>query len=110
MTRNLFICGKARMRSPTAAQIVGEIAGVETDVAGLSKDADERRSREQLHWAVLVVVMEKRQLARLNAVHRAALKGKRVINLDIPDRYSFMQPELVARIRQHLPRLGLSGA
>ncbi len=107
MTRILFICGKARMRSPTAAQIVGEIDGVETDFAGLSQDADERLSPEQLDWADLVVVMEKRQLARLKRPFKAALKGKRVVSLDIPDRYSFMQAELVARIRQQLPRLGV---
>jgi predicted protein tyrosine phosphatase len=39
--------------------------------------------------------MERAHRVRLDRRFRAALKGKRVVCLDIPDRYEFMDPELV---------------
>jgi len=44
MTNALFICGKARMRSTTAADISARWDGIEADFAGLSNDADEHLS------------------------------------------------------------------
>jgi len=48
MANILFICGKARKRSPTAAAVAAERLGTPTDFAGLSADADEHVSTEQL--------------------------------------------------------------
>lgn len=51
--------------------------------------------------------MEKQHRAKLQRRLRAALRGQRLICLDIPDDYAFMQPELVellkARMARHLP-------
>ncbi|MDF2232778.1 phosphotyrosine protein phosphatase [Albimonas sp. CAU 1670] len=106
MTRVLFICGKARRRSPTAAAVAAERLGWETDFAGLSADADERAGPGALGWADVIAVMETSQLARLKRQLGGALKGKRVVCLDIPDRYAFMQPELVELVIARLSRLG----
>lgn len=95
MIRMLFICGKARSRSPTAAQIASQWDGVRADCAGLSNDADDLLSVEQLEWADIIFVMEPRQKIKLNQQFRNELRGKRIINLDVPDLYSFMEPELV---------------
>lgn len=95
MIRMLFICGKARSRSPTAAQIASQWDGVRADCAGLSNDADDLLSIEQLEWADIIFVMEPRQKIKLNQQFRNELRGKRIINLDVPDLYSFMEPELV---------------
>jgi len=84
----LFVCSRNRLRSPTAEQLFLGYDGIETDSAGLSADADVVLSADQVEWADVIFVMEKR--------HRALLGGKRVICLDIADDYSFMQPELVA--------------
>lgn len=102
MTHILFICGKARKRSPTAAEVASALCGVRTDFAGLSNDADERLSAEQIEWANLIAVMEKAQLARLTRQFGPLIKGKRVVCLNIPDRYEFMQPELVALLQLKL--------
>lgn len=95
MIRMLFICGKARSRSPTAAQIASQWDGVRADCAGLSNDADDLLSVEQLEWADIIFVMEPRQKIKLNQQFRSELRGKQIINLDVPDLYSFMEPELV---------------
>jgi predicted protein tyrosine phosphatase len=94
--RILFVCSRNRLRSPTAEQLFATWPSLETDSAGLADDAQVPLSAEQLAWADLIVVMEASHRRRLRTRHRARLKGKRVVCLDIPDHYDFMQPELVA--------------
>ncbi len=74
--------------------------GVETDSAGLAPDADTQVSIEQLEWAEIVFVMERAHKARLTARFGARLKHKKIVCLDIPDRYTYMQPELVALLER----------
>jgi predicted protein tyrosine phosphatase len=51
--------------------------------------------------------MERVHRTRLSGRFRSSLHGKRVICLEIPDDYDFMDPELVrlleARVPRHLP-------
>ncbi|GAO53239.1 cellular communication/signal transduction [Novosphingobium sp. MD-1] len=60
-----------------------------------------------MSWADIIVVMEKQHRAKLQRRFRKALRGQRIICLDIPDDYAFMQPELVellkTRMARHLP-------
>ena len=105
MSNILFVCGKARKRSPTAAAVAAELLGHPTDFAGLSADADERISTEHLDWADMIVVMEKAQLSRLKRQMKAHLKGKRLVCLDIPDSFEFMQQELVELVTARLARI-----
>ena len=104
MTRTLFICGKARIRSPTAADFARERWGIETDFAGLSNDADEKLSQEQIAWADVIFVMQRRQRARLNALFGPALRGRKLVVLDVPDRFGYMDDDLVALLEQRLER------
>lgn len=96
MTKVLFICGKARARSPTAAQVFSSWDGVRTDFGGISNDADDALSSDQLDWADHIFVMEQRHAKRLSEKFGPALRGKRVINLAIQDRFGFMDTELVS--------------
>ncbi len=94
------------MRSPTAAEVAARWPGVQTDFAGLSHDAEEQLSSEQVLWADIVFVMEARQAKRLNTLFPAALRGKKVVTLRIADEFAFMDPELQtileARLRPYL--------
>ena len=105
MANILFICGKARKRSPTAADVASRLFVAETDFAGLSHDADERLTSEHLKWADTIAVMEKRQLSRLKRQYGALVSGKRLVCLDIADQYEYMQPELVELLTRKLPRM-----
>lgn len=105
MSNILFVCGKARKRSPTAAAVAAESLGQPTDFAGLSADADERVTPEHLAWADTIAVMEKAQLSRLKRQMASSLKGKRLVCLDIPDDFEFMQPELVELVQARLARI-----
>jgi predicted protein tyrosine phosphatase len=107
MKRVLFLCGKNRLRSPTAEQLFAAWPGIETASAGLSQDADELCMPELVAWADLIFVMEPAQRAKLGRRFRRELKAK-VICLDIPDDYAFMAPALVELLRRrvtpHLPK------
>ena len=105
MSRNvLFICTQNRLRSPTAEQIFADWPGVETQSAGLGNDAKTPVSPELLAWSDLVFVMEKAHRDKLSRKFRAHLGGKRVICLDIPDEYEYMDPALVQLLRQKVTR------
>ena len=91
----LFICSANRLRSPTAEQVFAQWPGVETDSAGLSNDAVSVLSPDQIGWADIIFVMEKAHRSKLSKRFKRHLGGKRVICLDIPDDYAFMDPGLV---------------
>ena len=95
MKRALFICSQNRLRSPTAEQIFSTWPEVESDSAGLGADATVPLSTEQIEWATIIFVMEKAHRNKLSTKFKAHLSGKRVICLDIPDDYEYMQPELI---------------
>jgi predicted protein tyrosine phosphatase len=104
MTRALFLCTHNKLRSPTAEHVFARWPGVETDSAGLGADADVVLAPEQLAWAEIVFVMEKKHRAQLSARYRRHLDGKRVVCLDIPDNYRYLQPELVQLLEERAGR------
>jgi predicted protein tyrosine phosphatase len=104
MKRALFICSQNRLRSPTAEQVFANWPNVETDSAGVGGDATVPLSSEQLEWANIIFVMEKAHRNRLSAKYKKYLNGKRIICLDIPDDYDFMQPELVILLQAKVGR------
>ncbi|MEO1277185.1 MAG: phosphotyrosine protein phosphatase [Pseudomonadota bacterium] len=102
----LFLCGKGRIRSPAAADIALEF-GVVSDFAGIGADADERVTQEQIDWAEKIFVMERRLRARLADVPGLDVSGRKIINLDVPDRFrpgdAALAELLRARLAPHLP-------
>lgn len=106
MRRLLFICSRNRLRSPTAEQLFADWPGVQTDSAGLAPDAETPLEAEQLHWADVIFVMERTHRSKLAQRFGPQLKGKKLVCLDIPDNYAFMQPELLTllekRVAPHL--------
>ena len=103
-SRVLFVCGKNRLRSPTAEQVFARRPGIEVASAGIDADADEPVTEELLAWADLVLVMERRHRTKLQARFRRALGRCRVVSLDIPDRYGLMDPALVRLLEERVPR------
>ena len=105
MSRNvLFICTQNRLRSPTAEQVFADWPGLETQSAGLGNDANTPVSPELLAWADMIFVMEKTHRNKLTQKFRAHLNGKRVICLDIPDEFEYMDPFLIRLLKAKVPR------
>lgn len=99
MRRYLFVCGKNRLRSPTAEHLFSDVPGIATLSAGINRDADEPLTDELVAWADVIFVMERAHQKKVQTKHRAALGGKRVVVLGIPDDYAFMDPALVALLQ-----------
>jgi predicted protein tyrosine phosphatase len=98
--RVLFLCSKNRLRSPTAEHIFADAPGLETDSAGLNRDADVRLSDEQIEWADLLVAMEQTHRTKLTRNYSSTLRGKRIIVLGIPDNYDFMDEDLISLLKK----------
>ncbi|MFD1332395.1 low molecular weight protein tyrosine phosphatase family protein [Methylopila musalis] len=107
MKRVLFVCSRNRLRSPTAERVFGARRDLDVASAGLAPDAEEPLTADLVEWAELIFVMEKRHRAALNRRFGRRLRHARVVCLDIPDDYGFMDPRLVqlleARVGRHLP-------
>lgn len=95
MRKVLFVCGKNKWRSPTAEQVFSEHSGIQCTSAGLSHDAAVPVSAELVEWAELIFVMEKQHKSKLSAQFKPQLQGKKIVCLNIPDNYKFMEPALV---------------
>nr|WP_210303589.1 low molecular weight protein tyrosine phosphatase family protein [Rhizobium cellulosilyticum] len=100
----LFVCSQNKLRSPTAEQVFADWPGVETSSAGTNNDAENPLSRELVEWADIIFVMERAHRAKLQSRYRAALNGTRLVCLDIPDDYQFMDPRLVELLKAKVPR------
>lgn len=100
----LFICGKNRLRSPTAEQIFANWPGVETLSAGINNDADTPVTPELLQWSDTIFVMERSQRSKLTARFKPHLGRARIICLDIPDDFDLMAPDLIGLLMAKVPR------
>ena len=109
MKHVLFLCSRNRLRSPTAEQVFADWPGIETASAGVDHDADNPLTPELLEWADLVFVMEGMHRTKLSTRFRAHLRNARVICLDIPDDYAYMDPALVRLLQDRVPRHLASG-
>lgn len=89
------MCGKNRRRSPTAEAIFSGREGIEVSSAGTAADADCPVSGDLIEWSDEIFVMESRYARQIRKQFGPFLKGKRMVVLDVPDRYTLMQPELV---------------
>src|SRR4051812_43557696 len=95
VTRVLFVCGRNRLRSPTAERVFADRQDLEVASAGLNPDAEEPLTAELVEWADLILVMEKKQRVKLTRRFGPSLRGKRVACLDIADEFEFMDPRLI---------------
>jgi predicted protein tyrosine phosphatase len=96
----LFICSQNRLRSPTAEAIFSEYDGLEVESAGLDRGAEMPLSSEAIARADIIFVMEQSHRRKLSRNFQPWLRNKRVICLNIPDNYDYMEPELIELLEQ----------
>ena len=100
----LFVCGRAKKRSLTAEDMYISDPNIEARSAGISHDADNPVTPELIEWADQILVMESAQKKKLNRDFGDYLGTKRIGVLGIPDKYEYMDPLLVDRIRKTMSR------
>lgn len=106
MKKILFICSQNRLRSPTAEELFKNDPNLIVRSAGLGPDAVKPVTPENLEQADVIFVMEELHRSVLTRRHRDAIVGKKVVCLNIPDMFPYMDPELIKlleeRVRPHL--------
>lgn len=99
MTNILFICSRNIWRSPTAESIYKNQQDINVRSAGTEPSAKTKVNQKMLDWADLIFVMEKRHKQRLIEKFPEETSVKKIIVLDIPDEYQYMDKELVESIK-----------
>jgi predicted protein tyrosine phosphatase len=94
----LFVCSRNQLRSPTGEKVFAASERFETRSRGLRASARRQLTADDVEWADVIFVMESEHKRELLRQFRDAANGRRLIVLDIPDEYEFMDPELVALI------------
>jgi predicted protein tyrosine phosphatase len=95
----LFICSRNQWRSRTAEIIFKNTKSHLVKSAGTEPSARVRVSAELIRWSDIIFVMEKRHRQRLNENFPGEMQNKDVLILDIADKYSYMDEELIEIIR-----------
>lgn len=96
----LFVCTVNRMRSATAYEIYKDDPRSEVDSAGTDRTANVVLEDWHMEWADAIVVMEKYHRNRIRERFPALHEKKPIACLYIEDIYEFMQPELIAILRE----------
>lgn len=96
----LCVCSAGLLRSPTAANVLHREFGFNTRAVGYNKEYA-LIPAEQVHveWADEIVCVHYMVYENLKTV--VNLDGSRVVILDIPDTYAYMDVALQQRILKH---------
>ncbi len=97
----LFICNQNQNRSKTAEEIFAK--QFRTKSAGLYTAQPVTQS--QLQWADIVVVMEDEQRTEIAKRYPKEYLTKKIVSFNIPDMYTYMQPELITLLKTRLKSL-----
>jgi predicted protein tyrosine phosphatase len=108
MVNALFVCSQNRLRSPTAEHVFAQYEGVECESAGTNESANIPLGPELVEWADVIFVMERAHRNKVTKKFKRYLNGKRIIVLDIPDEYEYMDDALIRllklKVEPHLVR------
>lgn len=91
----LFLCSQNKKRSLTAEKIFDGIGGHEARSAGTETNARIKVTAGLIGWADIIFCMEKKHVRRIREKYNDSVITKKVICLNIPDNYDFMDEALI---------------
>lgn len=94
----LFVCSKNKWRSRTAETIFRDHPQHEVKSAGTDAGARVRLTAQHLAWAELICVMEDKHRQLIQQRFSRSFDDK-IIVLDIPDDYQYMDEELITILK-----------
>lgn len=95
----LFICSQNKRRSLTAEKIFDGVDGHNVRSAGTENNSRVKVTSGMIGWADMIFCFEKKHLRRLKAKYTSEIAVKRIVTLNIPDDYSYMDEELQDLLR-----------
>ena len=100
----LFLCHYNMTRSATAERLFCKRPDLDVRSAGTSPDALARVNTLMLEWADVIFIMDNAQRRSLEAMFPGHPALQRLVCLDIPDNFTFLEPELVKLLEERVPR------
>ncbi|MCP5149855.1 MAG: phosphotyrosine protein phosphatase [Chromatiales bacterium] len=104
MPNLLFVCSENRLRSATAEAVFCGCGDVEAIGAGTNADAATVVSGDLIEWADVIFAMETSHRDKIVRRYRQLLRRKRLVVLDVPDDFAYMDPRLVALLKARVAR------
>ena len=95
----LFICSRNKWRSRTAETIFKNNMIHHVKSAGTDDGAMVRINEKNLDWADIIFVMEDKHKQRIKEKFNTASIIKKIVVLEIPDDYQYMDLELIDIIK-----------
>lgn len=92
-----------KLRSPTAEGVFATLGDIEVDSAGTAHDAHNPLTPENVAWATHIVCMEDEHASHVRRHYKAHLRAK-VIVLNIPDEYDYMDSALIWKLDKTMGR------
>ena len=99
MKNLLFVCSRNKWRSLTAETIYKNSSEYDVKSAGTEDSARIKINLKLIVWAEIIFVMEKKHKEKLLEKFPNEISNKKVIILDIPDIYKYMDKELIEEIQ-----------
>lgn len=101
--RVLFLCKYNRSRSATAERLFCKRPDLDVRSAGTDEDALVRVNQRMLDWADVIFTMDPAQQRALHRMFPSCSGFKKLVCLEIPDDFAFLQPELVKLLKDRVP-------
>ena len=95
----LFVCSKNKWRSRTAETIFKDAAAHNVKSAGTDEGARVKLNEKHLIWADIIFVMENKHRQIIKQKFYENFDADKIIVLDIPDEYQYMDEELILSIK-----------
>ena len=95
----IFVCSRNKWRSKTAEQIYKNHSSVNVRSAGTEPSAQRKLSQNDIVWADIIFVMERKHKERIEEKFKSAAEGKEIVTLEIEDIYTYMDPELIEELK-----------
>jgi len=98
----LFLCSQNKRRSLTAQEIFDGENGNAVRSAGTERNARIKVTPGIIGWADVIYCMEKKHVRRIKEKYSNLLVAKKVVCLNIPDDYGYMDDELISLLRSYV--------
>jgi predicted protein tyrosine phosphatase len=98
----LFVCGRNKKRSPTAEELFINHPTITAQSAGLNLQAEVVIDADLIEWADLIIVMSKKQMMSIKSTYKSLIGERKIMSLDIKDKYEHNDPELITLLKRKL--------
>jgi len=102
----LFVCSRNKQRSLTAEKIFSYFDDYDVRSVGTEVNSRIKLTAGHIGWADIIFVMGKKHMRRIREKFNEYTSGKKIICLNIPDEYQYMDIELIkilkSRVSEHI--------